>query len=39
MPEARTCHSPNLTALFCIGIDRHGSEIIVTGLTELEGGR
>jgi len=39
MPEARTCHLPNSTALFCIGIDRHSAEIVVTDLTELGGGR
>jgi len=39
MPEARTCHLPNSTALFCIGIDRHGAEIVVTDMTKLGGGR
>jgi hypothetical protein len=39
MPEARTCHSPNSSALFCIGTDHHDAEIIVTDMTELGGGR
>jgi hypothetical protein len=38
MPEARTCHLPNSTALFCIGIDRHGAES-ATDLTGPGGGR
>ena len=39
MSEARTCHLPNSTALFCIGIDHHNVEIIVTDMTEFGGGR
>ena len=39
MSEARTCHLQNSTALFCIGIDCHGVEIVVTDMTELGGGR
>jgi hypothetical protein len=35
---ARTCHMPNSTVLFCIGIERHVVEI-VTGMAELGGGR
>jgi hypothetical protein len=36
---ARTCHLQNSTALFCIGIDRHSPEIVVTDLSEPGGGR
>jgi hypothetical protein len=39
MSEACTCHLPNNTALFCIGIDRHGAKIVVTNMTELGGER
>ena len=39
MPEARTCHLQNSTALFCIGIERHGAEIVVTDMAEHGGGR
>ncbi len=48
MPEPRTCHLPNMTALFCIGVDhlgqtealqRHGAEIVVSAMTELGGRR
>jgi hypothetical protein len=38
MSEARTCHLPNSTALFCIGIDRHSADIVVD-MTKLGGGR
>jgi hypothetical protein len=38
MSEAGTCHLPNSTALFCIGIDCHGAEIVVTDMTA-PGGR
>jgi hypothetical protein len=46
MPELRTCHLPNVTALFCIGFDRtglakglqrHGAHIVVSDITELGG--
>ena len=39
MPEARTCHLPNSTALFSIGIDRHGAKSVTANLTEPGGGR
>ena len=39
MPEARACHLQNSTAHFCIGIDRHSADIIVTGMTEMGGGQ
>jgi hypothetical protein len=44
MPEARTCHLPNITALFCIGVEslsrakamqRHGADIVVSDMAEL----
>ena len=38
MSEARTCHLPNSTALFCIGIGRHSADIVVD-MTKLGGGR
>jgi hypothetical protein len=45
MPEPCTCHLPSITALFCIdlkrlgqaGARRQGSDIIVSGITELGG--
>jgi hypothetical protein len=37
MLEARACHLQNSTALFCIGIDQHGAEIVVAGMIELRG--
>ena len=39
MPEPLTCHLPNITALFCIGIDRHGAAIVVSDMTKLGGRR
>jgi hypothetical protein len=39
MLEARTCHWPNSMALFHKGICCHGTEVVVTEMTELEGGR
>jgi hypothetical protein len=39
MPELHTYHLPNITALFCIGIDRLGATIVVSDTTELEGRR
>jgi hypothetical protein len=48
MPKARTCHLPNSTALFCIGVERlgqaeplqrHGGGIVVAKLAELGGRR
>ncbi len=39
MLEPRTCHLPNNTALFCIGIERLGAETIVSDWTELGGRR
>jgi hypothetical protein len=39
MPEARTCHLPNSTALFCIGIDHHAAERVAADWTGLGGGR
>ncbi|MFL5703406.1 MAG: hypothetical protein ACJ8AG_11355 [Ktedonobacteraceae bacterium] len=44
MPEPRTCHLPNITALFCIGVDHlgrtkgvqhHGTYIAVSDMTEV----
>jgi len=37
MPEARTCHLPKNTALFCTGIDRPGTNIVVSDMRELGG--
>ncbi len=37
MPEARTYHLPKNTALFCIGIDRPGANIVVSDMRELGG--
>jgi hypothetical protein len=37
MPEARTCHLPKSTALFCTGIDRPGANIVVSDMRELGG--
>jgi len=46
MPEPRTCHLPNITALFCFGVDRLGlaetlqrqdAEVVVFDMTELGG--
>jgi hypothetical protein len=34
MPEPLTCHLPNITALFYIGIDRLGAAIVVSDMTE-----
>jgi len=47
MPEPRTCHLPNYTALFCIGLNRpglvearrQGADIVASDMTELGGGR
>lgn len=39
MPEPLTCHLPNITALFCIGIDRLVAAIVVSDATELGGRR
>jgi len=48
MPEPRTCHLPNNTALFCIGVNgpgqvealqRHGADIVFSNMTELGGRR
>ncbi len=38
MPEVCTCYLPNITALFCAGIDRLGADIIVSDMTR-RGGR
>ncbi len=44
MSEPRTCHLANITALFCIGVDRlglvetlqiHSADVVVSGMTEL----
>jgi len=47
MPEQRTCHLPNIMALFCIALDRLGliearhraADIVVSDMTELGGRR
>jgi len=48
MPEPRTCHLPQSTALVCIGVDRlrhaealqrRGADIVVSSITELGGRR
>ena len=48
MPEPRTFHLPNSTALFCIGVDglglaealrRYGADIVFSSMTELGGRR
>ncbi len=35
----RIYHLPNIMALFCIGIDPLGADIVVSNMTELEGRR
>ena len=35
MPEPRTHHLLKSTALFCIGIDLLGAEIVITDISEL----
>jgi len=41
MPEPRTCHLANITALFCIGLAEtlqlHSADIVVSGMTKLGG--
>ena len=46
MSELRTCHLPDSPALFCTGLDhlgqtavlqRHGADIVFSGMTELGG--
>ena len=37
MPEARTCHLPKSTALFCTGIERPGANIVVSDVREAGG--
>jgi hypothetical protein len=37
MFEPRTCHLLTITALFYIGIDRFGADIVVSNLTKLGG--
>ena len=39
MPEPRTYHLPNITALFCIDIEGLGDNIVAADMTELEGRR
>ena len=48
MPEPRTCHLPNSTALFCTGVDGFGlaealqrrrADIVFSDMTELGGRR
>jgi len=43
MFEPRTCHSANITALFCIGLAEmlqlHGADVVVSGMAELGGRR
>ena len=48
MSEPRTCHLANITALFCIGVDRlglvetlqiHSADVVVSAMTELGGRR
>lgn len=39
MPEPRTSHLPNITALFCIAIECLGADIVAADMTELEGRR
>lgn len=48
MPELRTCHLPNITALFCIGLNRLGliktlqrqaAGIVVSDMTDMGGRR
>ncbi len=39
MSEPRTCHLTYITALFCIGVERHGADVVVSGMTELGGRR
>ena len=37
MPGLRTYHLPNSTALFCTGIDRPGTNIVVSDMREVGG--
>ena len=46
MSKPHTCHLPDITALFCIGLERlglvealpcHGTAIVVSAMTELGG--
>ena len=39
MPEPRTSHLPNITALFCIDIECLGADIVVSDRIELGGRR
>jgi hypothetical protein len=48
MSEPRTCHLANITALFCICVDRlglvemlqlHRADVVVSGMNELGGRR
>ena len=39
MPEACSCYLQNSRVLFCIGIDQHGVEIVVTNMIEVGGER
>ena len=48
MLKPRTCHLPNCTALFCVGVDglgqakvlqRHDTDIVFSNIIELGGGR
>ena len=48
MNKQHTCHLPNSTALFCIGVDgldqaevlqRHDADIVFSNMTELGGRR
>ncbi|HEX6481933.1 MAG TPA: hypothetical protein VF043_24075 [Ktedonobacteraceae bacterium] len=48
MLKPRTCHLPNCTALFCVGVDGldpaealqcHDADIVFSDITELGGGQ
>ncbi|HEX6484183.1 MAG TPA: hypothetical protein VF043_35510 [Ktedonobacteraceae bacterium] len=48
MLKPRTCHLPDCTALFCVGVyglgqaevlQRHDADIVFSNITELGGGR
>jgi hypothetical protein len=37
MSEPRTYQLTYITALFCIGVERHSDDVVVSGMTELGG--
>ena len=39
MSEPRTCYLPHMTALFCTGVERLGTDIVFSDMIGLEGRR